>query len=83
MQDHRVANFHVSDGGTDLVHPAGILMPEGVGQGHSSPISPLALDYVQVSAADTGTADLDDDVQRSSDRWFRNFLHHRLLVITR
>ena len=46
--------------GADLVHPAGVLVADRVGQRRVHRRVPLALDDVQVGAADAGAADLDD-----------------------
>ena len=67
VQDHRVADGHVGDRGADLVHPAGVLVAERVGQRRVHRRVPLALDDVQVGAADPGAADLHDDVERAAE----------------
>ena len=65
VQDHRVADGHVGHRGADLVHPAGVLVADRVGQRRAHRLGPLALDDVQVGAAHAGAADLDDHVERA------------------
>src|ERR1700722_9337217 len=67
-EDDGVADRDVGDGGADLAHPAGVLMAEDVGQRGAHRRVPLAFDDVQVGAAAAGAADLDDHVERVSDR---------------
>src|ERR1039457_4957492 len=62
----------------DLVHPARVLVAENVGERRAHRRVPLALDDVQVSAADAGAADLHDDVERSADLGLRYVVDHRL-----
>ena len=71
---------HVGDAGADLPHPSGVLVAERVRQGDVALLRPLALDDVQVGAAQSGAADLDDHVERTGDAGLRNVLEHRLLA---
>ena len=80
VQDDGVADGHVGHRRTDLMHPAGVLVPEDVGQRCAHRRVPLALDDVQVGAADPGPADLHDDVERAADLWLGNLVDHRHLV---
>ena len=64
VQDHGVADGHVGDRRADLVHPARVLVAQDVGQRGAHGRVPLAVDDVQVGAADAGAADLHDDVER-------------------
>ncbi len=72
MQDHGVTDCHVGHGGADLVHPAGVLVPQDVRQRGSHGGIPLALDDVQVGAAHPGAPDSYDDVERPANRrlWY-------------
>jgi hypothetical protein len=81
VQDDGVADFDIRYGRADLMHPAGVLMAECVGKVGTHRRGPLALHDVQVGAAYSGAADLDDHVQRSSDRRLWNLLNDRVLVV--
>src|SRR6478672_6943336 len=50
------ARLDAGDAGADLVHPAGVLVAQGVGQRGLHGRVPLALDDMQVGPADTGAA---------------------------
>ena len=71
VQDHRVADGHVRDALADLVHPAGVLVADHVGKVGVHRLGPVAVDDVQVGAADAGAADLDDDVEGPLERRLR------------
>ena len=71
VQDHGVADGDVGHRRADLVHPAGVLVADRVGQRRVHRLGPLALDDVQVGAAHAGAADLDHHVERALDRGLR------------
>ena len=79
MQDDGVAHRHVGDRGADLVHPAGVLVAQDVGQRRVHRRVPLALHDVQVGAAHPGAADLHDDVERATDGRLWYLVDHRHL----
>ena len=62
VEDHRVAHLDVGHRRADLVHPARVLVARGVGEDDLGLLGPLALLDVEVRAAQSGAADLDDDV---------------------
>ena len=64
------------------LHPASVLMAERVGKLRAHGFVPLTFHDVQVCAADSGATDLDDHVQRSSDRRLWDLLDHGVLVIS-
>jgi len=82
MQDHGVASLDVRHRGTDLVHPASVLMAERVGKLRAHGCVPLTFHDVQVGAAHPSAADLDDHVERANDRWLWHLLDHWVLVIS-
>ena len=67
VADDRVADLDALDAGSDLFHPARVLVPHDVGQGDIDMVVPHALDDVQVGAAHARAADADDDVRRLRD----------------
>src|SRR6266436_2525519 len=64
----------------DLVHPAGVLVAQDVGQRGSHGGIPLTLDDVQVGPADAGPSYLDDHVERAADDGLGHLIDHWLLV---
>src|SRR3954449_12479254 len=81
MQDHRVTDREVGDAVTYRVDPAGVLVSQHIGQPGILNGLPLPLDDVQVSPADPGAADPDDDVQRARDLRLRDLVDRRVLVV--
>jgi hypothetical protein len=79
MQDHRVAIGHVHHRRAHLVHPASVLVPDGVGQRDVSP--QLTEDDVQVGATDARSADLYHHVERTLHGRLRYLLNNRLLMV--
>ena len=61
----------VLDGRPDCVHPAGVLVTECVGQRDVALGRPLALDDVEVGAAEPGPAHSHDDVEGAESLWGR------------
>ena len=78
MQDDRVARREVLHRRADLAHPSRVLVPQRVGQGDVALRRPLPLDDVQIRPAQTGAADVDDDVQRTRQRRLRDLLDHAM-----
>ena len=70
MQDYRVADLHVRDRRANLLDPAGILVPQGVGQLYAGQGRPLALNNMQVCPAQSRAPDPDDHVQGAFDLGF-------------
>ena len=70
VQDDLVARGHVGDRVPERMHPAGVLVADGVGQGDSALLRPLPFQDVDVGAADPGAADPHDHVQRSGELGF-------------
>ena len=60
-------------------HPA-FSCPSVYGKRDVGLLRPLALDDVQVGAAQSGAADLDDHIERTGDAGIRDVLEHRLLA---
>ena len=83
VQDHRVADGHVGDRRSRPRAPSRRSRGRGVGQRRAHRRVPLALDDVQVGAADAGAADLHDDVERAADRRLGHLVDDGLLVVTR
>jgi hypothetical protein len=54
MHDHRIPIRHAGDRASHLLHPAGVLVPERVGQLNAALLLPLTLDDVQIRAAEAG-----------------------------
>ena len=81
MQDHRVAHCDVGDAVPDRMDPAGVLVPDDVGQLGVHRLGPVAVHDVQVGAAHTRTTDLDDDVQRALELRFGDVVDLRHLVV--
>ena len=81
VHDDRVADGDVRHRGADLVDPAGVLVPEDVGQLHAALLGPLALLHVQVGAAQPGAADAHDDVVRPGDLRLGDLLDLERLVV--
>ena len=71
VQDHRVPDGHVGHRRADLVHPAGVLVTDRVGQRRVHRLVPLAQDDVQVGAAHAGSPDLHHHVERTLDARLR------------
>ena len=82
MQDHLVPDGDVAHRCAHRVHPAGVLVADRVRQGDAGFLFPLAFQDVQVGAADAGTADAHDDVQRSIDGGFGDLGELELGVIS-
>src|ERR1700722_7213725 len=80
MEDDGVADADIGDGGADLVHPAGVLVAEDVGQRGAHPAVPLAFDDVQVGPAYPGAADLHDDIEGMRDLRFWDLVDDWCLV---
>src|ERR1700730_1355050 len=70
VQDDLVAHGDVGDRVPDRMHPAGVLVADGVGQGDSALLRPLPFQDVDVGAADPGAADPHDHVERAIDLGF-------------
>ena len=81
MQDHRVAHGHVRHRRAHLVHPAGVLVPDGIGQRDVSPIRPLTEDDVQVGPTDARSADPYHHVERTLYGRLRHLLNDGLLMV--
>src|ERR1700694_305865 len=75
VDDDLVAITDVGHRGSDRVDPAGVLMPDGVGQLDLRLFGPLAFQDVQIGSAHARSADLHDDVERpgrGGDRYLRH-----------
>ena len=83
VQDHGVADRDVGDRGADLVHPAGVLVADRVGQRRVHRLVPLAQDDVQVGPAHPGAADLHDHVERALDGRLGDLVDGRAARCTR
>ncbi len=81
VQDHGVADGDVGDALADLVDPAGVLVADDVGQLGVHGLGPVAVDDVQVGAADAGAADLDDHVERALERGLRYVVDLGIFVV--
>src|SRR6185312_15203202 len=81
VHDHRVADRHVRDAGADLVDPAGVLVAGRVGQLHLGLLGPLPFLDMQVGTAQTGRADLHDDVERARDLRLVDLVELQRLVV--
>jgi hypothetical protein len=81
VQDHGVADGHVGDARADLVHPARVLVPDDVGQRRVLRLGPVAVDDVQVGAADPRAPDLHDHVERPLERRLRDVVDLRIGVV--
>jgi hypothetical protein len=81
VQDDRVSGPDAGHGRADLAHPAGVLVPDRVRQGHTRFFGPLAFDDVQIRAAQPGAADLDQHIQRAADRGLGDVLDDRTFVV--
>ena len=67
MEDDLVVDGDRRDRLPDRHDRAGVLVPDGVRQLDAALVRPLALDDVQVGAADAGRIDVDQDVERTFD----------------
>ena len=76
-----ITDGQVGDARAHLVHPARVLVAEGVRQGGIHGRFPLALDDVQVGAAYSRPADPHNDVERALDARLGHLIDDGLLVI--
>src|SRR5450631_3020581 len=81
MHDNGVANRNMRDRRTDGMHPAGILVPERVGQRDVGLLFPLTFDDVQIGAAQSRAADAHDYVKRPADLRIGDLFHDRFLQV--
>jgi hypothetical protein len=81
VDDDGVADGDVGDGGAHLVDPARVLVAERVRKLDPALLLPLALDNVQVGAAEACPADPHDDVERVGGPRLLHLLENELLVI--
>ena len=81
VDDDLVAFLDIGDRRSDRIRPAGVLVPDRVRQLNLRLLGPLALQDMQIGPAHTGSADLDDDVERSGRRRDRFLLHLEVLVV--
>jgi hypothetical protein len=81
MDDDRVADLDVGHGRADLLHPAGVLVAEDVGQLDARLLRPLPLLHVEVGPAQAGAADAHDHVVRTGDRRLGDRLHLQRVVV--
>ena len=81
VDDHRIADGHMVDGGADGLDPAGVLVAERVRECDAGLLPPLTLDDVEVGPAEAGPADADDDVEGMSQLGFGDFLHFGIFAI--
>src|SRR5205823_4802390 len=81
MDDHRIANRHVTDRRTNFLDPAGILMTKRVRQSHPRLLLPLPLDDMQVGAAKASTANANDDIEWTGHLWLGNLFDFRKFFI--
>ena len=72
MDDDRIAGRDVRHRRPDLLDPTRVLVTQGVRQLGVEGGLELALEDVQVGAADPGARDADDDVERSGHRRLGN-----------
>ena len=81
MHDDHVAHLDVVHGAADFPHPSGVLVAEDVGKAGVLDRVPLALDDVQVGAAESGGADIDDHVPRAGDPGLGDLLDDGVLSV--
>lgn len=81
MHDHRVARLHVVHGAADLAHPARVLVAEDVRERRMLDRVPLALNDVQIGAAQPRGADVDDDVPGSGDGGLGDLIEDGVLSV--
>lgn len=82
MHDHGIADSDVLDGRADGVHPASILVAKRVGQLDVAFVLPLALDDMQIGAAQAGTPDTHDDIVRTGNLRIDDLLDGRPLAVS-
>ncbi len=63
------------------MNPAGVLMPDRVGQLNLRFLGPLAFEDVQIGAAHARTPDLHDDIEGSGRGGHRHLRHFEVLVV--
>ena len=81
MDDDRVPGTHAGHRVADRLHPARVLVAEGVGELDVDLVLPDPLDDVEVGAAEAGAADPDDDVVVSVDVGLGNGVDPQWLVV--
>src|SRR5262249_3491029 len=74
MDNHRIANSNIADSRPDFVDPTGVFMTRRIWQGHAGFLAELALDNVQIGAAQAGSPDAHDDVVGGGYFWLCHLL---------
>jgi hypothetical protein len=82
MNDNRVADGDVLHRRPDGVHPAGVLMAQGVGQLDVAFVLPLTFDDMEIGPAKSSAANTHDDIVRSCDLRVGHFFDPRTLAIS-
>ena len=81
VDDHRIADGDVVDGGAHRVDPARVLVAERVRERDARLLPPLTLDDVEVGPAEPGPADADDDIEGVGQLGFGDVLDSGILAI--
>jgi hypothetical protein len=81
VNDDSVADGNVLDSGADGMHPAGILVAEGVGEFDVALVLPLAFDDMEIGSAKPGAPNAHDDIVRIGDLRVSNLLDLGTLAI--
>src|SRR5207249_11517984 len=82
VDDDRIADGHVVHRRAHLVNPAGVLVAQDIWQPDARLLLPLALNDVQVGAAQTGAANAHDHVVGTGDLGVRYLFEDRVFVIS-
>src|SRR6266699_6605109 len=81
MVNDRISDGYIAHRRANGFYPASVLMAQRVRQLHTRFLRPLSFDDMQISAAQTGTANTHDYIERTCNLWLGNLFDHRFLFI--